>query len=100
MDFVEGLPTSNNKDMMLVVVDKFTKCNHFIPVKHPITFSTIARAFTDNIFGLNGLPSMIVTDRDMIFTSRLWQDLFKKLCIKVYINTSHHPHSLMAKLKG
>lgn len=93
MDFMEGLPTSHNKNMILVVVDRFTKYNHFIPMKHPITANTVAKAFTDNIFKLHGLPAVIVTDRDKIFTSKLWQDLFKKLGIKLHMSTSYHPQS-------
>lgn len=93
MNFVEGLPTSNNKDLILVVVDRFTKYSHFIAMKHPITVSSVARAFVDNIFKLHGLPSVIVTDRDKIFTSNLWQELFKKLGIKLHLSTSYHPQS-------
>lgn len=93
MDFVEGLPTSNNKDLILVVVDRFTKYSHFIAMKHPITVSSVAKAFVDNIFRLHGLPSVIVSDRDKIFTSKLWQDIFHKLGIKLHLSTSYHPQS-------
>lgn len=93
MDFVEGLPVSNNKDLILVVVDRFTKYSHFIALKHPITVQTVATAFMEHIFKLHGLPSVIVTDRDRIFTSQLWQSLFKKMGIKLHMSTSYHPQS-------
>lgn len=93
MDFIEGLPTSQAKDMILVVVDRFTKSTHLIAMKHQISVSTVAEAFIENIFKLHGLPSIIVTDRDRIFTSNLWQELFKKLGIKLHMSTSYHPQS-------
>ena len=70
MDFVEGLPKSEHKDM-IVVVDRFTKYAHFVAMRHPITVKIVAQAFTDNIFRLHGLPTVIVTYRDRIFTSHL-----------------------------
>ena len=36
---------------------------------------------------------MIVTDRDRIFTSNLWQQLFKSLGVKLHFSTSYHPQT-------
>ena len=93
MDFVEGLPKSEHKNMILVVVDRFTKYGHFIAMRHPITVQTVAQAFTDNVFKLHGLPTVIVTDRDRIFTSNLWQKLFTKMGVKLHMSTSYHPQT-------
>lgn len=93
MDFIEGLPTSQNKDLILVVVDRFTKYAHFIAMKHPISVQSVTKAFTDNVFKLHGLPTVMVTDRDRIFTSKLWQDLFKSLGVTLHFSTSYHPQT-------
>lgn len=37
MDFLTGLPKSDGKDIILVVVDRFTKFAHFLPLSHPIS---------------------------------------------------------------
>lgn len=34
MDFVEGLPKSNRFDTIMVIIDKFTKYGHFVPLAH------------------------------------------------------------------
>lgn len=93
MDFVEGLPLSEQKDLILVVVDRFTKYAHFLALKHPITVKNVAKVFVDNIFKLHSLPTVIVTDRDSIFTSHLWQDLIKALGVQLHLSTSYHPQS-------
>jgi len=93
MDFVEGLPKSNNKDVILVVVDRFTKYAHFLTLSHPFTVSDVITLFLDNIFKLHGLPAVIVTDRDRIFTSNLWKALFKSLGIKLHLSTAYHPET-------
>nr|XP_051210878.1 uncharacterized protein LOC127328311 [Lolium perenne] len=77
LDFIEGLPKSNGHDVIPFVVDKLTKYGHFIPLKHPYTTLQVAQAFVDNIYKLHGLPQCIVSDRDKIFTSTLWQALFR-----------------------
>ena len=54
---------------------------------------TVVNAFTDHIFKLHGPPSVIVTDRDKIFTSTFWQELFKRLGVKLHFSTSYHPQT-------
>ncbi|XP_068639445.1 uncharacterized protein [Aristolochia californica] len=39
MDFIEGLPLSSGKSTLFVVVDRFSKYAHFIPMAHPYTTS-------------------------------------------------------------
>jgi hypothetical protein len=93
MDFIEALLRSEGKDTILVVVDKLTKYAHFIPLSHPFTTKTIVQIFLDNVLKLHGLPLAIITDRDRIFTSQLWQDLFKSLNVKLRFNSAYHPQT-------
>jgi len=60
MDFIEGLPKSEGYDVILVVVDRFTKYAHFVALKHPFTAPTVAKAVFDNVVKLHGLPKTIV----------------------------------------
>jgi hypothetical protein len=77
MDFIEGLPQSGSFNAILVVVDKFSKFSHFLPLRHPFTAASIAKVFVDQVYRLHGLPRAIMSDRDHIFTSHFWKSLFK-----------------------
>jgi hypothetical protein len=72
MDFIDGLPSLRQFDCILVVVDKFSKFAHFLPLKHPYTASKVAELFVDNIYKLHGMPKVLVSDRDLVFTSQFW----------------------------
>lgn len=37
MDFIMGLPRSNDKDTIMVVVDRLSKYAHFVALSHPCT---------------------------------------------------------------
>ena len=93
MDFVEGLPKSRGNDVILVVVDRLTKYAHFLPLSHPFIAETVSKLFMDNIHRLHGLPQIIVSDRDRIFTSKLWQEVFSALKVQLHLSTAHHPQS-------
>ncbi|XP_062003229.1 uncharacterized protein LOC133720775 [Rosa rugosa] len=69
MDFIDGLPPSDGKTSILVVVDRLSKYGHFVAVTHPYSAAQIAEVFTKEIFRLHGMPRSIVNDRDKIFIS-------------------------------
>ena len=93
MDFIEGLPKSKGKDVILVIVDRLTKYAHFLALSHPYTVSKVADLFMDNIVKLHGPPTAIISDRDRIFTSKLWKELFSAMQISLHYSTAYHPES-------
>jgi hypothetical protein len=93
MNFIEGLPNSGNANCILVVVDKFIKMAHFLPLRHPYTVALVARLFLDQVYKLHGLHVSIVSDRDMIFTSLFWKELFSLAKVQLRISTAYHPQS-------
>jgi hypothetical protein len=62
-----------------VVIEKFTKYAHFLPLFHPYTALSIAQIYFHNVYKLHGLPEEIISYRDIVFTNNLWQELFN-LC--------------------
>jgi hypothetical protein len=91
IDFVEGLPQSRHVNCILVVVDKFTRYAHFLPLKHPYTTSSVAKLYLDQIYKLYGMPLTIISDRDRIFTSRFWQELFSLAQVQLRMSTTYDP---------
>jgi hypothetical protein len=93
LDFIEGLPTSNKYNTILVVIDKFTKFAHFLPLRHPYTAASIAQIFVDNVYKNHGLPEVIISDRDKIFISKFWQQLFRLADTTLNLSSSYHPQT-------
>jgi transposase InsO family protein len=93
LDFIEGLPKSDGCDSILVVVDRFTKFAHFIPLRHPFSSSQVAKALWDNVIKLHGIPLTIVSDRDRIFTSHTWREMLQTAGTKLLYSTAYHPQT-------
>ncbi|RVW64852.1 Transposon Ty3-I Gag-Pol polyprotein [Vitis vinifera] len=54
MDFIDGLPRSDGKTSIMVVVDRLSKSAHFIAIAHPYTAKTLANKFVEGVVKLHG----------------------------------------------
>ncbi|KAI5416810.1 hypothetical protein KIW84_041715 [Lathyrus oleraceus] len=72
LDFMEGLPQSGGKHVILVVVNRLSKYAHFLSLSHPYMALDVAKLFFNNVYKLHGMPSTIISDMDPIFLSTVW----------------------------
>jgi len=93
MDFIEGLPKSHSYDCILVVVDKFSKYAHFIPLAHPYSAFQVAMTYMEQVYKLHGLPEAIISHRDKVFTNTLWKELFRLAGTQLQMSNAYHPQT-------
>ena len=93
MDFIVGLPVSEGYTKIWVIVDRFSKMAHFIPLTTEVPIKKLVLIFLQNVRQLYGLPESITSDRDTRFTSKFWISLMKLLQVKVNMSTAFHPET-------
>jgi hypothetical protein len=93
MAFIEGFPKVDDKSVVLTVVDRFSKFAHFIALGHLYNTTSVAKAFFEGIVRLYGFSCSIVSNRDIVFTSLFWAELFKMSCIGLHMSSAFHPRS-------
>ncbi|KAL6312286.1 hypothetical protein AAG906_017119 [Vitis piasezkii] len=93
LDFIEGLPISQGKDTIMVVVDRLSKSAHFLTLSHPFTAKTVAEKFVEGVFKLHGMPNSIISDRDPIFISNFWKEFFTMSGSKLQLSSAYHPQT-------
>ncbi|GJT65177.1 reverse transcriptase [Tanacetum coccineum] len=89
----QGLRQQCDISYLFVVVDRLTKYAHFIPLAHPFTTIQVAQVFLGTVYKLHGLQNTMVSDRDKVFLSNFWKELFKLLQVKLLMSTSYHPQT-------
>lgn len=98
MNFLYSLPqTVKNCDTLWVIMDRLTKLAHFILIRlnyqSCILLKKLEELYIEKIISLHGIPSNIVSDRDLRFTLRFWESLQKVLGTKLYLSFAYHPQT-------
>ncbi|RZB46923.1 Leucine aminopeptidase 1 isoform B [Glycine soja] len=91
LDFIVGLPPYQGNTTILVVVDRFSKGIHLgmLPATH--TAHMTASLFINIVVKIHGIPRSLVSDRDPLFISRFWQDLFHASGTLLRMSSPYHP---------
>lgn len=76
-----------------MVIYRFSKYAHFLPLAHPFFAINVSKVFVDSVVKLHGIPLSIDPDRDKIFTSLFWKELFKLLGTSLCYSLAYHPQS-------
>ena len=94
MDFITDFPLSGKCDQLWVVVDRFTKIAHFLPLKKEEKGAAdLAAIFAREVWKHHGLPADIVSDRDSRFTSETWKEFLRLSGIRPRMSTVFHPQT-------
>jgi hypothetical protein len=69
MNLISDLPQSGDWDILMAVIDKFTKYCHLFTLSHSFKASDVAQLFLDQVYKFHGPSLRIITDIDPFFTS-------------------------------
>jgi hypothetical protein len=93
MGFIEGFPHVGVKSVILTVVNRLSKYAHFLALSHPYSATSVAKVFFEQVVRLHGDPTSIVSDRDPVFTSMVWQELFRLSDTQLRTSSAFHPQT-------
>ena len=94
MDFITHLPMTNaGHTALYVVIDRLTKLTHIVPTTDGATAPEVADMFINAIVRHHGLPREIISDRDVMFTSKFWEAFSDQVGIKMKMSSAYHPQT-------
>jgi hypothetical protein len=92
MDFMVGLTRApSGQDAIWVVVNRFTKSAHFLPIKITDSLEKLVELYVREIVRLHGVPVSIMLDCHSRFTLKFWECLQGAMETKLHFSTAYHP---------
>ena len=91
MDYLTGYPTTKHHyDVILVVVDRFSKMAILISCKKTTISQQTAQLFFEHVWKHYGLLMTIISNRDSIFVSTFWKTLWKQINTRISLSIAFH----------
>lgn len=69
MDFLEGLPLSQGKNVIKIFSNRSPKYACFLNLSHPCAVKVVVEKLVEGVVTLQGIPKSIISDRDTITLS-------------------------------
>ena len=88
LDFITGLTSSKGCTVIFVVVNQLSKYG-----QADFSSVSVVEVFITNVVKLHGLPQIIVSDRDKVFTSKFCQHLLQWMGTTLALSSAYDPQS-------
>jgi len=97
IDFVGPLLESKDCDVsydcIIVIICLLMAMVHLVLGHINYTAHQVAELIFAEVYKHHGLPSSIVSDRDVLFTSTFWKQLHELIGMKLNMSSAYHPES-------
>ena len=94
VDLIVKLPESQGHDAILTITDQgSTKAVVLIPCSEGMGTEDLARLYKERAFPFIGLPSKLISDRDVRFTSNLFKEICGQLGVQQNMSSAYHPQT-------
>jgi hypothetical protein len=90
MDLVFNFPmNSSGKSGIAVIVDKLSRQAHFLSLPPNFDAVDLAHLYLHEVYHNHGLPRVLISDRDVRFTSLFWTALMKRFGAKLNLSLAY-----------
>ncbi|XLR46814.1 hypothetical protein S83_031474 [Arachis hypogaea] len=93
MNLITSLPPFHGYSVIMVVIDRLIEFAHFISLHHDFDSKTVSNAFIKHIVKLHGFFQVNFSDRDKVFISKFWQQLFQAQETTLAMSSASHPQT-------
>ena len=94
MDFMDTLVTSRSgMRYIYVIIDRFSKYARFIPMPATAKTEYVVKLFKEHSVRDFSLPRSIVSDKDVRFTSELWEAVAAEQGTQLQMTSGNHPEA-------
>lgn len=93
LDFVTGLPPSDNYTTICTITDRFSKAVHFVPLTKLPSAKSTAQMIMQHVVHLHSIPLNIVSGRGPQFSSNFWKAFCTLLGSSASLSSGYHPET-------
>jgi hypothetical protein len=94
MDFIVDLALTARKfNLIWMIVDRLTKCTHFIPVNTNYNTQKYVEIYIAHVLCQHGVPRMIIIDRGSQLVARFWEQLDAAFGTHLIHSLAYHPQT-------